>query len=119
MNIKTPLCRAFEQDLHKRLHNYAQAFSSFVSEFDKKRHFIKARYVIFTPEEVLFTKAGHISSLSVDTDAHKVMRDVLYECIGIDDKVERNTTFFTPVSPDGKWNYLIELELFNKEVLYV
>lgn len=119
MNIKTPLCREFEKDLTDRLIEYKDMFTCIQDEFDKKRHYISATYYIYTPASELFTKEGAISSRSIDTDAHKCMRDVLYSSIGLDDKVERDTRFYTPVSATGDWDYLIRLEIKDKESLYV
>ncbi len=118
MNIKTALCREFEKDLDSRLLKDAKQITEFFNCFDRKEHYIKAEYILHTPASELFTKDGHISSRSVDTDAHKVMRDVLYQHLGIDDKVERVTCFYTNVSKDDKWNYTITLIIRNISELY-
>lgn len=114
MNIKTELCRQFEKTLEGMLYRYSKDFQEFKQGFDPKLHYIQATYYIFTPKILLYTKEDKISSRSVDTDAHKVMRDVLYKCLGIDDKVERDSRFFTPVSQDDAWNYVIRLKLEEK-----
>jgi hypothetical protein len=110
MNIKTALCREFEKDLIQRLEVMKDGFKNFRSHLNSSTY-IRACYYIYTPVDSLFTKEGRISLRAVDTDAHKVMRDVLYKCIGVDDKLERDTRFFTPVSHDGKWNYVFELQI--------
>ncbi len=107
MNIKTQLCREFEKDLEFRLKDYADDIAAFVYEFNPLKHYIQGNYTIYTPVVELFTKEGKISSRSVDSDAHKSMRDVIYKVIGLDDKLERDTRFFTPQSTDGNWNYVI------------
>jgi hypothetical protein len=119
MNIKTALCREFEKDLDSRLLKESEQIEKFFNEFDKKENYIKAEYIIFTPASELFTKEGAISSRSVDTDAHKVMRDVIYQHIGIDDKVERETCFYTQISTSGNWDYHITLILRKISDLYV
>jgi hypothetical protein len=116
MLIKTEMCREFEKDLTERLKEFANGFGSFKADCSDS-NFIRATYTIFTPRSHLFTKEGRISLRGVDTDAHKVLRDVLYRSIGIDDKLERDTRFYTPVSPDENWNYQIELFLEPIETL--
>ena len=111
MNIKTPLCREFEKDLHNRLLKFQSNIDYFNSCYVPNKHYIVAEYYIYTPEELLFTAKGAISSRSVDVDAHKVMTDVVFNCIGLDDKIMRDCRIITPVSHDGKHNYRIILRL--------
>ena len=106
MLIKTPLAREFEKDLTNRLQEYKNDFINFKSLVSDDC-FVVALYTIYTPSESLFTKEGRVSLRAVDTDAHKMMRDTIYKCIGIDDKMERDTRFYTPVSYYEKWNYKI------------
>lgn len=113
MNVKTALAREFEKDLTERLGEFEEAFMLFKNAFKPKLHYIQAVYTIYTPLEFLITKEGHISNRAVDTDAHKVFRDTIYSCLGIDDKVERSTQYYTPASVDGLWNYSINLKLEN------
>jgi hypothetical protein len=114
MNIKTPLCREFEKDLHNRLLKFQSSIDYFNSCYVSNKHYIVAEYYIYTPEELLFTKQGAISSRSVDVDAHKVMTDVVFNCIGLDDKIMRDCRIITPVSHDGKHNYILILKLETK-----
>lgn len=113
MNIKTPLCRLFESDLTQRLHNYAKDFEAFVEAFDEKKHYISAQYIIYTPKSSLYTKDNRISSKSVDLDAHKTLQDTIFKSIKLDDKLIRETKYFSPVSHDEKWNYSITYRLEN------
>lgn len=119
MLIKTPLCREFEKDLTSRLEDFQEAFRDFSEMFDVNCKHLSVTYLIYTPSDSLFKKDGGISSRSVDVDAHKVMQDVLFKCIGVDDKFIRNATYFTPVSEDGKWNYKIFIEICDNDTLYV
>lgn len=119
MLIKTDLARLFESDLTARLHDYAENFFMFKHEFNPKQSYIKAKYTIFTPKSELFTKDGKISAKAVDVDAHKLFQDVLFKCIGLDDKLVRNVNIFTPVSVDEKWNYIVHLEKVDVNHLYV
>lgn len=111
MVIKTELCREFEKDLTSRLQQFEEQFMLFRLAYKPKLHFIRARYTIYTPRDILFTKQDAISSRSVDWDAHKVMQDVIFKEIGLDDKLIRHGTVVTPISQDGKWNYHFHLEL--------
>jgi hypothetical protein len=111
MNIKTPLCREFEKDLEHRLSVYSEEMAEFKAAFIPKSHYIIMQMYVFTPRELLYTKEGHISSRSVDVDAHKAHIDTVFRCIGLDDKLVRDYGICTPVSTDGKYNYLIKIKL--------
>ncbi len=117
MNIKTPLCREFEKEVEMRMADHKRSIQDFVSHFDARRHYISAEYYMFTPRETLITKEGKISSRSNDTDSNKVFRDTIYRCIGLDDKLERDTRFFTPVSHDENHNVIVILKLERLECL--
>lgn len=110
MIIKTKLCREFEKDLTKRLETFKDDFTNFKNSHTDQ-HYIRASYTIFTPRHLLFTQEGRISLKATDTDSHKVMRDTIYASLGLDDKLERDTRFFTPVSPDCDWHYIVNLSL--------
>lgn len=114
MNIKTPLCREFEKDLLHRLSIYQSEIAYFRSCYVPEKHYIAAEYYIYTPEDLLFTTKGAISSRTLDVDAHKVMTDVIYTSIGLDDKIMRDCRIVTPVSHDGNYNYIIILKLETK-----
>jgi len=111
MNIKTPLAREFEKDLNERLKTYSGQMQRFASGFDGKKHYISAEYYIFTPRSSLFTLDAKISSKAVDLDAHKTFQDVIFKAVGLDDKLVREVKYFSPVSHDDKWNYIVILRL--------
>ena len=113
MNIKTPLCREFENDVQSRMRQFSEDSISFKEAFDPEKHYICAEYYIFTPREQLFTLKGQISAKAVDLDAHKVLQDTIFRCIDLDDKLIRHVTYFSPISHDGKWNYVILYKLEN------
>jgi hypothetical protein len=117
MNTKTPICREFEKDVESRLKEFQGKISNFLSNFDKNKHYISAEYYLYTPRDILFTAGGYVSSRNVDTDAHKVFRDVIYRCIGLDDKLERDSRFFTPVSHDEFHNVVAIFKLERIECL--
>lgn len=119
MNIKTQLARDFEKDLTERLGAFGFEFVEFASLFNKKKHFLRADYTIYTPENELFTKDECISSRAVDTDAHKLFQDTIFKCLGLDDKVIRQDSHFTPVSKSGDWDYLVTLKIRDLKDLYV
>lgn len=108
MLTKTPLARAFEEDLSDRLNKMDQKmFQDFKKHFNPKLHYISIQYIIYTPEEELFTKDGRVSHRAVDTDAHKLMQDIIFKHMKIDDSAIRYSSYSTPVSGDGNWNYFI------------
>jgi hypothetical protein len=111
MNIKTPLAREFEKDVTQRLEIYSDAINKFKKQFNPKIHYISAEYTIYTPSDIIFTKDGSISSRSVDLDAHKSLQDTIFRFIGLDDKLVRDVRYHSPVSHDGKWNFVIMLNL--------
>jgi len=119
MLIKTDLAREFEKDLKSRLEDYSELFKDFREYYNPKRHYIEAEYNIYTPKSELITLSGHISAHAVDVDAHKVMQDVIFKCMGLDDKLIRDCNYRTPVSIDDKWNYVIVYRLCPIEALYV
>lgn len=113
MNIKTPLCREFENDVESRMKEFSGHSLAFKEAFNPDKHYISAEYFIFTPREQLFTLKGQISAKAVDLDAHKVLQDTIFRCIQLDDKLIRNVNYFSPISHDGKWNYVILYKLEN------
>lgn len=113
MNIKTPLCREFEKDVESRIKEFSSQALAFKEAFNPDKNYISAEYFIFTPREQLFTLKGQISAKSVDLDAHKVLQDTIFRCIQLDDKLIRNVNYFSPISHDGKWNYVIIYKLEN------
>jgi len=119
MLIKTPLAREFEKDLTYRLQEFRQEITSFVSNFTIVEHYINLSYTIYTPKEELITKAGYISAKSVDFDAHKLMTDVIFKEVGINDKYARKVDIFTPISHDGFWNYVVILRIKPLQELYL
>lgn len=117
MNIKTPLAREFEKDVEARMTEFKSDILRFVESFIPTKHYISAEYYMFTPKDTLFTKEGKISSRSNDTDSNKVFRDTIYRCIGLDDKLERDSRFFTPVSHDENHNVVVILKIERMECL--
>jgi hypothetical protein len=111
MNIKTQLCKEFEKTIEQVLKHGIDDLREFKSLFDPMKHYLSAEYFIYTPSDVLFTVEGKISARSVDLDAHKVFQDTLMRCIGIDDKCIRDARYFSPVSHDGNWNYVVIYKL--------
>lgn len=110
MYVKTPLARQFELDLTERLGHYSEDFARFLKFFNPKEHYLSADYCIYTPQELLFTKSGEISRRAVDADAHKMLMDTIFRCIGLDDKLVRDYRVYTPQSFDGNWNYVVKLQ---------
>jgi hypothetical protein len=111
MNIKTPLCREFEKDLELRMKQFVPDVVRFKASYNPEINYISAEYYIFTPREQLFTLKGAISSKSVDLDAHKVMQDTIFRSMDMDDKLIRDARYFSPISHDGKWNYVVIYKL--------
>lgn len=118
MNIKTPLCREYEKDLEDRLIKFSDEMEKFKASFIPEDHYISATYLVFTPDDLLFTQKGTISSRTLDVDAHKVMTDTIFRSIGLDDKLMRDCHIVTPVSHNGKYNYKITFTLKNKSELF-
>jgi hypothetical protein len=113
MNIKTPLCREFEKDIENRMQEFSGSSHSFKKAFNPDKHYISAEYYIFTPKESLFTVKNQISAKAVDLDAHKVLQDTIFRCIDLDDKLIRDVKYFSPLSHDGNWNFIILYKLEN------
>ena len=113
MNIKTPLCREFENDLSARMLEFQDKCVKFRQSFDPDKNYISAEYYIFTPRTSLFTLKNHISSKSVDLDAHKVLQDTIFRFLELDDKLIRDVKYISPISHDDKWNYVIIYKLEN------
>jgi len=113
MNIKTPLCREFEKDVVSRMNEFKHQSAKFKEVFDPYKNYISAEYYVFTPKDQLFTLEQKISAKAVDLDAHKVLQDSIFKYIGLDDKLIREARYFSPISHDGKWNFVIILKLEN------
>lgn len=80
---KTSECKKFEQELSRALALYNQSKQLFRNDYDDKKHGIKLALTIYTPK--LYTQRKTINKKSVDFDAHKVLVDVLFNWLGIDD----------------------------------
>jgi hypothetical protein len=113
MNIKTPLCREFEKDVTSRMNEFKAQALKLKESFDPKKNYISAEYYVFTPKEQLFTLESKISAKAVDLDAHKTLQDTIFKYIGLDDKLIRDVRYFSPVSHDSKWNFIVILKLEN------
>ena len=83
MMVKTEAARSYELALKFHLVKYATAMETFKNNFDPKKHCLVAIWEFVSPE--VLTKTGKISENSTDLDAHKVLQDVIFESIGIDD----------------------------------
>lgn len=116
MNIKTPLCREFEKDLEQRLEKYKDDFANF-KRMDDGTRFLSAVYTIYTPAGSLFTKDGRISARCPDLDSYKVFQDVIFKCLGLDDKYIKEVTYTTIVSDSDLWEYKVELNWRNIQCL--
>lgn len=112
MLIKTPLCREFEKDLEGRLEKYGKH-----SIGDDE--YIDITYNLYCPSEEFFTKEGKLSSRCPDADSIKVLQDVIFRSIGIDDKHIKSLSVFVLPSPDSRWNYKIVINSHNIDILYV
>lgn len=111
MNIKTPLCREFEKDLLQRLSTYKHEMEEFKKSFNPKIHYLSMKMIIFTPKEMLIKKEGGISSRSTDADSNKAQMDIVFQCLGLDDKLVRDYNVVTPISHDGNYNHIIIIKL--------
>lgn len=83
MLAKTEAARSYEAALKHHLQQFKIAAETFRSCFDEKKHCLTVIWEFASPEVV--TKSGKISENSTDLDAHKVLQDVIFEFIGIDD----------------------------------
>jgi hypothetical protein len=117
MLIKTDLARSFEADLTERLKEFEDEFTKFRGLVCLDKHYLSVLYLVHTPSDSLFTKDGKVSARSVDWDAHKLFQDVIFKCLGLDDKMVRNGQVITPVSKDNHWNYTVTLEIKDIEEL--
>lgn len=111
-NIKTEAARMYETALSQLLTPFAKHRDEFFKAFDSSKHGIYAKFYHGTPE--LFTKTGKINLNSVDLDAHKVLKDVIADFIGIDDGYVIKAT-------DMKFHYpshllVIDLEIVPKDL---
>lgn len=112
MLIKTALCREFEKDLESRLVVYGK-------HIIKDDEYIEVVYNLLCPKSEFFTKDGKLSSRCPDADSIKVLQDVIFRSIGIDDKHIKNLTVNMVPSEDEKWNYIINISSCNIDFLYV
>jgi hypothetical protein len=81
--IKTEAARMYESALKKLLAPYKKDRDSFFDKFDPNKHGIKTTYIHGSPD--FLTKSGKINLNSVDLDAHKILKDVIAEFLGIND----------------------------------
>lgn len=112
MLIKTALCREFEKDLESRLVIYGK-------HTIEDNEYIEVEYVLYCPREEYFTKEGKLSSRCPDADSIKVLQDVVFRSIGIDDKHIKDLRVQMLPSPDMKWNYVINIMSHTLDFLYV
>lgn len=118
MLIKTDLARSFEADLIERLEEFKNDFRDFKRMVLLDQHYLSVVYTIYTPSDALFTKDGRISARCPDMDSYKLFQDVIFKCLGMDDRIIREAKLITKVSETGKWDYRIELEIRKIHDLY-
>lgn len=112
MLIKTALCREFEKDLEGRLAEYGKH----TIEDDE---YIEVVYNLFCPRSEFFTKEGKLSSRCPDADSIKVLQDVIFRSIGIDDKHIKELKVYMMPSDDETWKYRILILSYKLGHLYV
>ncbi len=73
----------YEAALEQELKWMEEQFTEFRNFFDRRKHFLQARWFIYSPDTM--TKEGGISQNSTDLDAHKVLQDTIMKLVGVDD----------------------------------
>lgn len=110
MIIKTPMARAFEEEMSMRLFEIDPAIiKSFNKAYDKKKHYIINLTVISAPANILWTLTNTIDQHSGDWDAHKCYFDCIFKHIGIDDSQAMDNHVFKRESDDENWNFYTTL----------
>jgi len=112
MLIKTDLCREFEKDLISRLQEYP-------AQILPADEYLKVTYNLYCPLGDFFTKEGKISSRCPDADSIKVLQDTMFKHLGLDDKHIKELVVNMRISITGNWDYVIDLESFKIDNLYV
>jgi hypothetical protein len=110
--IKTQAARLYEEALNQLLVPYAKQRDEFYKSFNPDKHGIFAKYFHGHPD--LYTKTGKINLKSVDLDAHKVLKDVVSDFLGIDDGYiikDQNMKFYYP-----SHTLIIEYHAVNKDL---
>lgn len=110
MLAKTEAARSYEAALKFHLKKYENGAKEFAKSFDKEKQHIVAIWEFFSPD--LLTKSGKISENSGDLDCHKVLQDVIFDFIGIDDSyVVRDTRS----KYQGEYKVLLDLRIRNND----
>jgi hypothetical protein len=117
MMIKTPLAREFEADLSNRLLEYGEDIGKFRKKFKDKENYIDLEFFAYCPPNELFTKNGSINSKCPDFDSNKLMIDVIFKGIGINDKYVKEANIKYLQSYDEYWNFVILLHIRKVENL--
>lgn len=77
---RTAEYRAWGDNIHAALDEYAEEIDSFRALFKPKKHCLKISILHLIPSNKLYTKAGEISRLSKDlTNIEKTLVDILYD----------------------------------------
>lgn len=107
MMIKTSLAREFESDLSARLVEFEKEIGLFKSKFKDKQNYIKLEFFAYCPHDELFTKEGAVNSKCPDFDSNKLMIDVIFKGIGINDKYVKEADIKYLQSSDEYWNFVL------------
>lgn len=110
MWIKTPLAREFEKDLSDRLGEFTSDINGFKDSFNKSNSYIDLTFLAYCPSKELFTSLGEISSRCPDFDSNKLMIDIIFGAVGIDDKFVKSANIKYLESSDEFWNFRIVLK---------
>jgi hypothetical protein len=119
MLIKTPIAREFEQDLSLRLNDFSSEIKSFKSRFDESKNYVRLELFAYSPKSELFTKSGAINSKCPDFDSNKLMIDVIFKGIDINDKYVKEANIKYLESFDEYWNFILMFHIENLDNLKV
>lgn len=119
MMIKTPLAREFESDLTSRLLEFDDDIKLFKSRFKDSDNYIRLELFAYCPTLELFTKAGSINNKCPDFDSNKLMIDVIFKGIDINDKYVKEANIRYLESLDEYWNFVLMFHIERNDNLRV
>lgn len=107
---KTEAARSYEKAVLFHLAKYKEEIESFRKKFDPKKHHLHATWELYSPD--VLTKDGKYSENGVDLDAHKVLQDTVFGCLGIDDAYVGTDT---RSKWQGEYHIYIELQIKHND----
>jgi hypothetical protein len=117
-NANSQKKKALKNEILSQMMKYTQDVVCFYDNYDPKKEFIIAQYLLYIPQDIFYTKKNDISSRKIDIDNFsKLFQDSIFNLIGINDKYALDNILSE--RPSNKWELKIYLTKGYRDTLTV